>query len=91
MAIFILHKGLGVTFPLLLFILQASLLLAWKRVFQSVAQLSAPRGENQCIEQDLLSVLALLSQMTVLDPGKARICTDGFYKGNCAFQGSVAT
>lgn len=28
----------------------------------------------------------LLSQTAVLDPGKARLCTDGFHKGNYAFK-----
>lgn len=60
-------------------------------VFQSVEQLSALRGENWCIEKDLLNVLVLLSQMAVLDPGKARLCTDGFHEENCAFQGAIAT
>lgn len=56
--------------------------------FQSVAQLSTLRGENCFIKNDLCIVFVLLSQT---DPGKDGFHKDGFHKGNCAFQGAIAT
>lgn len=58
-----LYNRLKFAFLLLLVILQASLLLAWKHIFSSVVQLSLLHGENRCIKKDLLDFLVLLSKL----------------------------